>query len=207
MKIKLFVALFATVFGVSVFAAPQITEEEAKIYTEKLSKTADKNAKAVIEARINLGRLEKVETFQQIVDICRASQGKYNSPEDPMNHQISKFACWWFDGKFANEGYEFAKKNENSAIVYFILNNKLPQVSDQEKFNIIKTFLLGNKMPKDHIMKGIKYLQHKSIILENEEETKNIFKKLNRAYTMELASDKDFWNPIVATVRLALSAY
>ena len=34
MKIKLFVALFATVFGVSVFAAPQITEEKAKAYAE-----------------------------------------------------------------------------------------------------------------------------------------------------------------------------
>ena len=207
MKIKLFVALFATVFGVSVFAAPQITEKKAEEYAEQLAKTSDLARKAIIDAHIVLGRLDKVETFQQIVDVCRVSQKKYDSPEKRMNYQISQFACWWFDGEFADEGYEFAKKDGNVLVVYFILHHNLSNVTEQEKFNTIKTYLLEAKMPQDRILMSIKYLQNKSIVLGNDEEMKDILKKLNRIYTVNLGSDKAFWEPIVATVRLALSTY
>ena len=54
---------------------------------------------------------------------------------------------------------------------------------------------------------SIKYLQKKSIVLGNDEEMKDILKKLNRIYTVNLGSDKAFWEPIVAIVRLALSTY
>ena len=207
MKIKLFVALFATVFGVSVFAAPQVTEEKAKAYAEQLAKTSDPARKALIDAYIVLGRLDKVETFQQIVDVCRASQKKYDSPEKRMNYQISQFACCWFNGEFADEGYEFAKKDGNVFVVYFILHRNLSHVTEQEKFNTIKTYLLEAKMPQNQILMSIKYLQNKSIVLGNDEEMKDILKKLNRIYTVNLGSDKAFWEPIVATVRLALSTY
>ena len=102
---------------------------------------------------------------------------------------------------------EFAKKDGNALVVYFILHHNLSNVTEQEKFNTIKTYLLEAKMPQDRILASIKYLQNKSIVLGNDEEMKDILKKLNRIYTVNLGSDKAFWEPIVATVRLALSTY
>ena len=146
------------------------------------------------------------ETFDEFVKIATDAYNKAGGDPAKLPDIISLAALWDTNEKYLADGYAYAKKNGVDLPHYALYAAKLGMSEEEEFEGLKKIFFKANDWDswifKQKMQRFATLLSAKP-----EAEAKALLKKINRIITPKLSTDKERWEPVVATIRTMLETY
>lgn len=187
----------------------QLNEATAKLEQKDLTVYQRKE----LEKNIAVLGGETPASFDEIIARTSPIERKYNPAitDESIIIQSLSYACWHYNAKFVQEGYDNALQFKCSIYIYRFINSwqeKLGVTDIQAYQKLMKCLKDTSKkclLPGDYIpcleaaMKKADAIDDQTILAD--------LKKLNRIYTAKLIQDKAKWESLVIAIRTYMDTY